>query len=56
MMLRVFVMMCHVEACMEEKKYDLAEARLVQCMKSLHQFSPDKNWKVGRPLTFLPDL
>ena len=51
---RVYVMLGGVKQPMV-KKYALAEAQLVQNMKSIHQFALDGSWKVAWPVTYLPD-
>jgi hypothetical protein len=54
-MLRVFCMLGAIKEHLERKEHDLAEARAVQCMKAIHQFSLDGSWRVSWPLTHLPD-
>jgi len=54
-MLRVFAMFGAVKALQEKKQYARAEAQVVQCLKSIHQFALDGSWKVAWPLTFLVD-
>jgi len=54
-MKRVHWMMCHVLESMEKKDHAVAQALLVQCMKSVHEFSNHGSWKTAWPLCFLPD-
>ena len=54
-MRRVDWMFCNILETMDEGKPELARAQLIQCMKTLHEFSNHGSWKASWPYTHMED-
>ena len=48
-------MLCHILETLERGDGALAKAQTVQCLKSLHEFSNNGEWKTSWPLTHMVD-
>ena len=48
-------MLCHILETLERGEGALAKAQTVQCLKSLHEFSNNGEWKTSWPLTHMVD-
>ncbi len=52
---RVDWMLCNIPETMETGNHRLAQAQLIQCLKSLHEFSNFGSWKAAWALTHMVD-